>query len=460
MLDKYKKNLFSLLDNLVSGRLAILQNIAWLFLDRILRMGVGLFVGVWVARYLGVQQFGIFNYATAFVALFYPLTKLGLDGLVVRSLVREPEIKDKILGTTLWLKLFGGIGCILVTVSCIFLLRHDDHLTVILVAILASGGIFLAFDTLDIWFQSQVQSKYTVLAKNTAFIVTALTKVALIKIQAPLIAFAGAGLAEIVFGAVGLIISYRMNGHSISWHWSPKIAKSLLKESLPLVLSGLTIMIYMKVDQIMLGEMVGAGAVGLYSAAARISEVWYFIPMAISSSVAPGIYSAKEVSEELYYGKIKKLLQMLVLISFAIAVPMSFLSDRIITLLFGNSYADAGAILAIHIWGSLFVFMGFATNSWFIADGLTHLAFRRNLMGAITNVLLNLLLIPAYTGVGAAIATVISQAIASFLSNITHAKTLKLLKLQINCLLPFNFFSTGVKIVIQLLIKFIQHISL
>ncbi|GAX36710.1 flippase [Nodularia sp. NIES-3585] len=438
MLDKYKKTLFSLRHKVGSERLAVIQNIAWLFFDRILRMGVGLFVGVWVARYLGVQQFGIFNYATAFVALFSPLTTLGLDGLVIRSIVREPEVKDQILGTVFWLKLAGAIGCILLAVSSIFVLRQDDQLTVGLVAILGTAGFFHAFDTIDFWFQSQVQSKYTVVAKNTAFIITALIKVALIKMQAPLLAFAWAGLAEVGLASVGLIIAYRVQGYSILWRWSLPVAKTLLRESWPLMLSGFSVMIYLKIDQIMLGEMVDASAVGLYSAATRISEVWYFIPVAISSSVAPAIYAAKEVSEELYYQKIKKLIRVLALISILVALPMSFLSERIIIMLFGNSYAAAGSILAIHIWASLFVFMGVATSSWFIAEGLTHLSFRRTLMGAITNVFLNLLLIPAYAGVGAAIATVISYGVGSAFANAIDSRTWKIFTLQMTSIIFFR----------------------
>ncbi|MFM6199420.1 MAG: flippase, partial [Dolichospermum sp.] len=302
----------------------IIANTGWLFADRILRMGVGLFVGVWVARYLGVQQFGVFNYATAFVALFSTLSTLGLDAIVVRSIVREPEKRAEILGTAFWLKLFGGVAALLLAVSSIIVVRHDDQLTISLVAILSSVGIFQAFDTIDLWFQSQVQSKYTVIAKNTAFVITALVKVALISLHAPLIAFAWAGLGEVSLGAIGLIISYRVRGYSPwLWPWSLPLAKTLLKESWPLILSGLTIMIYMRIDQIMLGQMVGDKAVGLYSAATRISEVWYFIPMAMASSVSPAIYAAKEVSESLYYRRIKQLIRMLVLISLVISVPMS-----------------------------------------------------------------------------------------------------------------------------------------
>ncbi|RCJ14621.1 flippase [Nostoc sp. ATCC 43529] len=434
MLNKLKIQKLSLLKSRTNLR-AIITNTGWLFADRILRMGAGLIVGVWVARYLGSQQYGLFNYATAFVALFSPLATLGLDNVVVRDIVHDSSNKEKILGTAFWLKLFGGMSSLLLAVGVIYVLRQDQKITIWLVAILASTGIFQAVDTIDFWFQSQVLSKYTVVARNTAFVIVTLVKVALIYMQAPLIAFAWVTLAEFSFSAVGLAIAYTIKGYSLRlWRWSFPVAKTLLKDSGPLILSGMTIMIYMKIDQIMLGEMMGYSAVGIYSAASRISEVWYFIPTAIVSSVSPTIFAAKQTSEALYYQRIKQLLRLMVLISLAIALPMSFLSGSIINILFGNSYAAAGGILAIHIWASLFVFMGIAVSPWFIAESMTHLSLRRTLMGAIINVLLNLFLIPTYAGVGAAIATVISYAVGSVFANATHPNTKKIFKLQIQSL--------------------------
>jgi polysaccharide transporter, PST family len=414
---------------------AVITNTGWLFADRILRMGASLLVGVWVARYLGVERYGIFNYAYAFVALFGSFATLGLDSVVVHRIVRDPSSKEVILGTAFRLRLFGGLLAILLTVISIFLLRPSDTITIALVAILSCAGIFQAFDTIDLWFQSQVQSKYTVVAKNIAFFLVTLLKVLLILTKAPLLAFAWATLAEFILSSVGLAIAYRVSGNSQKlWNWSLPLAKVLFKEGLPLILSGITIMIYMKIDQIMLGEIIGSNAVGIYSAATRISEVWYFIPTAICSSVAPSIYAAKEKSESLYYQRIQQLLRLLNLIALVIALPMTFLSGRVINLLFGNGYTEAGQILSIHIWASLFVFMGVATSSWFVAEGLTHVSFRRSLIGAISNIVLNLILIPKYAGIGAATATVISYALASFLSNATHPQTIKIFKLQIKSL--------------------------
>ncbi len=420
-----------------TGLNKILSNISWLFADKILRMGFGLVVGVWVARYLGVQQFGILNYATAFVALFNPLATLGLDAVVVRRLVGDVAQQQQILGTSFWMRFIAGWFTWLVAIISIYLLRPGDMMTIITVIILGAANVSQSIDTIDLWFQSQVQSKYSVLAKNVAFIIATAIKVVLIFIHAPLVAFVAIVLIEAVLGAIGLLIVYQQQGHLIkSWYWSRSLAQDLLRESLPLILSGLTIMIYMRIDQIMLGQMIGDKAVGVYSAATRISEVWYFIPMTVSSSVMPSIFKAKEIGEELYYQRIGRLNRGLTWMAIVVAIIMTFVSKPLITMLFGDSYLESGSILAVHIWASVFVFTGVATSGWFIAENLTYLSLYRTLAGAVVNILLNIFLIPICGGLGAAIATVIAQAVASFVSNGANPKTRKLFNLQIKSLLP------------------------
>ena len=193
----------------------------------------------------------------------------------------------------------------------------------------------------------------------------------------------------------------------------------------------------MKIDQIMLGQMKGDIEVGIYSAAVRVSELWYFIPTAIVSSVSPSIYAAKEKSERHYYKRIGQLLRLLTYISLAIAIPMTFLSKNVILIMFREEYIEAAKILAVHIWASLFVFMGVATLPWFIAEGLNHVSLGKTLLGAVMNVILNFLLIPEYGGLGAAIATISSQAVAAFFSNALDKRTRKLFKIQLQSFLPF-----------------------
>jgi PST family polysaccharide transporter len=404
-----------LIQKLSPELLKIISNIGWLFADRVLRMGVGLIVTAWVARYLGPQQFGLFNYAGAFVSLFGVLATLGLDQIVVRDMVREPSCKNETLGTAFVLKLLGGILTVAVTTGTIFLLRPDEQLTHWLVGIFAAGTIFDAFNTIDFWFQLQVKSKYTVIAKNTAFILITLIRIALLQMQAPLIAFAWALLAENALGALGLAIAYKVQRQSLlAWRPSLLRAKTLLKESWPLLLSGLAIMVYLRIDQIMLGQLADDKAVGIYSAATKISELWYYIPIAIVTSVTPSIVEAKKVSEELYYNKLQKLFNLMAVLAYMIAIPMTFLSKYIVVMIFGQNYVASGGVLAIHIWAALFVFFGWSKGIWIVAEGLTMFSLVATTSGAVMNILLNFWLLPIYRETGAAIATVISYAFVDY----------------------------------------------
>lgn len=328
----------------------VLANSGWLFADKLIRMCVGLAVGVWIARYLGVKQFGQLNFAIAFASLFTALATLGLDQIVVRELVRYPDQKNEILGSTFALKLMGGLVAFTVIVVTIWMVRPTDPLAQWLVGIIAAGMIFQTFDAIDLWFQSQVKSKFTVYAKNTAFLILSAVKVGLILYGAGLMAFAWAGLAEIVVGALGLVIAFKLSGNpfgTLQVHW-PRMFQ-LLKESWPLLLSGLAITLYMRIDQVMLGEMLGEQDVGLYSAALRLSEVWYVVPMVVISSVMPSFTEARAQSEELYYQRLQKLFTYLARTAYLVAIPMTIIATPLITLLFGAQYSSAGPVLAVHI---------------------------------------------------------------------------------------------------------------
>ncbi|MCL1472406.1 flippase [Argonema antarcticum] len=419
----------------------IIGNIGWLFADRILRMGVGLIVGAWVARYLMPEQFGLFNYAGAFVGLFGAIATLGLDQIVVRDIVRDPACKNETLGTTFAMKIIGGIVTVLVTVGTVFLLNPKEQMTLWLAGIMAGGTIFNAFNTIEFWFQSQVKSKYTVVARNTAFLLTTLLRIALIQMQAPLIAFAWAVLVESLLGAVGLAIAYKAKGHTLlEWGVSWQRAKSLLKESWSLIISSFAIMVYVRIDQIIVGQLAGNEEVGLYSVAARISELWYFIASAIVTSVTPSIVQAREQSETLYYSKLQKLFNLMALITFALAIPMTFLSKPLIVTLFGENYVRASEMLSIYIWSAVFGFFGWAKSIWIIAEGLTTYALITTCCGAVMNIALNFWLIPLYGGNGSAIATVISYAFTDYVMCFIYPPARKLAWVMTKAL-TFNFFT-------------------
>jgi PST family polysaccharide transporter len=402
----------------------ILSNVGWLFFDKILRMGVGLIVGIWVARYLGPEQYGALNFAVAFVALFGAFATLGLEQIAVRDIIKEPQSKDEILGSAFVLKLIGGIFTLVITIAIISLIRIDDVLTRWLVGIIAAGFVFQAFDTIDFLFQSQLQSKYTVYSRNCAFIAISLVKVALILIHAPLLAFAWAGLAEIVLGSLFLIIAYYINHHSIrEWRARFQTMKRLLADSWSLIIAGIAIMIYVKIDQVMLGNMIGNKDVGTYAAAVKISEVWYFMATSISSTVFPVMIEYKKKDEALFLFQFQRLCSILASISIVIAIVITLFSHILVKLLYGIRYLDAAPILSVHIWSVVFVFIAIPISMLVMINGLQKLILVSTVIGAIINILLNLLLIPLYSGFGAAIATVVSYGVAGYFSYFIFPET-------------------------------------
>ena len=288
--------------------LKIIDNIGWLFFDKVLRMGVGLLVGVWIARYLGPEQFGLLSFATAFVGLFGAFAGLGLQGIVVRDIVLEPAGKGETLGTAAVLHVLGGLVAYGLILLVIFWLRPEDTLAKTLVAILGSMMLFKASDVAVYWFESQVLSKYTVLVQNGTFLAFALVKVVLILQDAPLVLFAWMVMGEAFAGAVLMFWAISRVGFPLAGLRATAIrAGEMLRASWPLLVSGVAITVYMKVDQIMLGQIIGDKAVGLYSAATRISEVWYFVPMAIVASVLPAILQSRMASEAQYYRRLQLL---------------------------------------------------------------------------------------------------------------------------------------------------------
>jgi len=407
-----------------SGLINILNNITWLFFDKFIRLGVGLLVGVWIARYLGPEQFGLLSYALAFVALFSAVANLGLNAIVVRDLVQDSASTDTTMGTSFLLSVFGGLLAFCLSLLAISYARPDDELAKFIVVLLSLLMVFKATDVVRYWFESQVQSKYVVWMENGLFLVFAAIKIVLIVAEAPLLAFIWALFAEGLLVSTGLMIVYALQGGEIrAWRAQISRVKNLIKDSWPLILSGLAIMVYMRIDQIMLGQMLDDESVGIYSAAVKISEVWYFIPMTIVASVFPSIIEAKKQGEARYYQRLQKLSGLMLLLALAGAIPMTFLSAWITDLLFGNAYQLAGSVLAIHIWSGLFVFLGLASGEWFIIEGLQKYYFYRTILGAFVNIGLNFIMIPKFGIIGAAWATVVAQLCSNILFNIFNRKT-------------------------------------
>ncbi len=418
----------------------VAENIGWLSFDRIFRMGVGLFVGPWVARYLGPEQYGILNYAIAFSSIFGTIASFGIDQIVIRDLVNEPQKTNDILGTAFCLKLIGGSFSVAFSVLAVLFLNKGDILIRILVLLVSLGFIFQSFLAIDLYFQSQVKSKLTVYSQNIAFIVISVYKLFLIIKKASLIYFAFAGLMEVILGSFFLVWIYSSrNGSGIrAWRFKYPVAIKLIKNGWPLILANVATGIYMRIDQIMIGKMLNSESVGFYSAAVKITDVWYIIPTIITNSVFPSLVQSKKTSSEMYYKRLRKLFFVVIYLAVVISLPVTFLSKWIITSFYGVAYSSGANVLAVYIWASVFVFLGIASGPWFIIENLQNYSFYKTFSGAIINILLNSVLIPKYSILGAAWATIISQFLVSVLFNLFNERTKVIFYVQIKSFLGYK----------------------
>ncbi|MBU1152722.1 flippase [bacterium] len=406
------------------------KNTGWMFAEQILRLIAGLFVGIWIARYLGPEKFGIFSYALAFTSIFAGIAKLGLDGIVVRDLVSEPDRRDVYLGTAFWLKLVGAI-LTLGIIGAATLFTSNDAITNRYIFIIAGGIIFQSFEVIDFYFQSKVLSKFVSICKMTQLFLSSLLKIYFVITGADLFWFVLVSLIDQLTISVSLYFAYRYQRlPSFYRYFNFEIAKRLLKDSWPLIFSSLVISIYMRIDQVMIKEMLGEREVGLYSSAVRLSEVWYFLPMIITNSLFPAIVNAKKVSEELYYRRLQRLYTLMVWMAIGISLPVTFLSDWIIKFLYGVAYIEASKVLVIHIWAGVFVFLGVAFSKYLLNENLNKKSFYRTVLGVTANVILNLIYIPKYGISGAAIATLLAQVITNYVYDLFDKELYFQLKLK------------------------------
>ena len=386
-------------------------NFNWLVIDKIIRVFGGLFIGVWVARYLGPIDFGILNYSLAFVAFFSFLSTLGLNSIVIKEVLKHEKLFEQIMGVTFYLKLLGGVFALILGSLFLFLLNPEQNEIKMIITILLFGYIFQSIDTIDYALQSQIMSKYVVFSRSIAFIFSSILKIYFIMNEYSLIYFAITIVLEMIVASFFLVTFYKKLGFAIrKWKFNLRIAMKLLKSSWPLMLSGFFIIIYMKIDQVMIESFLGMKEVGLYSVAVRLSEAWYFIPAAIISTLFPYFINLKDLDESLYIYRIRQLITFMFWLGTLVGFMGMMFGEEAILFLYGEVYKGAYLALAINIWAGIFISIGMVlTGIWMITYNLQIYSLIGTLIGVILNIVGNYYLIPQYGIEGAAFSTLVTQ---------------------------------------------------
>lgn len=417
----------------------IAHNIGWLSFDNILRATVGLFISVWIARYLGPSGLGKLNYAAALVLMLGALSALGLDNIVVRNIARDPSHTDNILGTVFILKLIGGAVSFFLVMTAAYCLQPKDMLGLSLVSIIGAGLVLQAFDAIDFYFQSRVKSKYVVFSRSSAFLVVSLANLFFLFNRAPLVAFACARFAEIALAGLGLVVAYRMKRSSFrDWRFKLEMAKSLLKESWPVVISGIAVMIQAYSDQVLLAKFRGTSELGQYSAALQVVAMLGFIPVVIASSLAPSIARSRKIGRAIYERQLGHAYQLMWLTFIFTAIPVAFFASKIVFFLYGRQYQYAGILLSLMTIRLLFANMGVIRGLFLINENLLMYALIPTLLGAIINVGLNCFLVPWLASVGAIISMIVSFSVTTFLIDLCYAPARANVKLIFSFMVPWR----------------------
>jgi polysaccharide transporter, PST family len=410
-------NLFKRLSK-KKGILESLSNVGWLGGDRVIRMFGAVLIGTLVARYLGPDQFGLLNYGLAIYGLFNIISNLGLDSLVVRDIALDSKAEPHVLGTAFALK---GAASIVTTIAAMVaarILDPRDRILIIIVALISFASIAQALDVIDYFFQAHTRSRYTVVPRTAAFILASIAKLIAVLLHASLLTFAWIAALEVLMAELGLLVSYiRYRKMIPRWTWNSKQAKALMTESWPLLISSIMIMIYMRTDQILLGRFSSMTTVGNYTAAIRFSEIWYAIPVIVTSSVMPKLLKTRDANPAGYYSRLQIFYESMILVSVLVTVATLLLGPTMVHLLYGSRYSSASSILSVHIWTGVFVTVGSIGTQQYVHEKLTISSLNRTALGAIANVILNLLWIPRWGGMGSAMATLVAQSMAAYFAD-------------------------------------------
>lgn len=390
------------------------RNTVWMFLGRIFILGISFLVGIYIARYLGPSNYGLFNYVVSFVGLFGFLTSFGIDNIASREIIKNHNKKDEIIVTSFYIKTIGS-SLAIISIFIVSIFTTKDLFTLGLIWIFSLNFIPQAFNIIEIYFQSQVLSKKVVTAQIISNIISTILKIICITLNKGIFWLTIIYIIETCIYSSILLYSFRKFGNHIkNWKFDKKIAKSLLKDSWPLMLSSIAIGIYMKIDQVMIKNMLGNEQAGIYAVAVKLSEVWYFVPSIICASLFPSIVNAMNTSKELFENRMKRLYSLMFWASFSIASIITVLAYPIIKILFGIPYLGAVTTLQIYVWACIAVFLGVAIAQYMLAKNFTKISFYNTVLGALINVILNTILVPKIGINGAAIATLISHTIATF----------------------------------------------
>ncbi|CAM8387587.1 RfbX Membrane protein involved in the export of O-antigen and teichoic acid [Candidatus Methylopumilus planktonicus] len=400
------------------------KNSAWFLLERLIRILSSIIIGAWIARYLGPSQYGMLSSAQNYVSIFSSLSSMGLETILVRELIKYKYKTEEIMISSFILILIGTALMNAIIFTSLIIFNYNITLKA-LITLISLSYFFQAFYVIDYYFQSKSKGNLLLYSTITSLIISSALKVLLIIISAPLIMFGVVIFIDSIVASISYIYFFKKNFilNTKKINYLKKYLTFIFKKSWPFIISGFLICFYMKIDQIIIINLLGSYSAGQYSAASKVSEAFNFIPIAILSALFPSIQSSLKAGGEAYNNKMKTIYFIFIFFSIILSLVVSLNADLIIRNIFGEMYKDSISILSIRIWSCVFVFIGLCSSRSLLAENLQIYALINTFFGATINFVLNIILIPKIGLNGAAFATIFSFAFASYFSLLIWKKT-------------------------------------
>lgn len=400
-----------------------IKNSGWIIGEQVFRMLIQLVVGIITARYLGPSNYGSLNYTASFVTFFTSIATLGMDGVIIKKLIEQPDEEGSYIGSCMGLRLIASFLSILSVSVIVYILNPSDYIKLVLVFLQSFQLSFKAIEILDSWFQRHLKSKYVSVGKMIACIIVSTYKIFLLATSKSIIWFAlSNSLMEAVIAFVEWVFYKKEGGQKLSFSFS--VGKQVLSESYHFILSGLMVAIYSQMDKIMIGQMLTDTDVGYYTTATAICGMWIFVPTAIINSFNPMIMELKKNGNEtMYLRRLQQLYSFVIWLCLGFSLVIAVLAKIIVLILYGSSYLGAVGALRITIWCETFAMIGTLRGIWIICENKNKFVKYYIAIGVVVNLVLNAILIPR-TGInGAAIATLITQITTSLIAPLFFKET-------------------------------------
>lgn len=371
-------------------------------------------VSIFTARYLGPANYGIINYIGAYVTFFTSLCTLGINAVIIKDFVENPDDQGQAIGTTIVLRVISSIVSAAMIVSLVSFIDVGETETIIVAGICSIALAFQVFDTFNYWFQSRYQSKITSIASLIAYLVTSVYKIILLINGMSIRWFAFASSADYIVLAAILYAAYIKNkGPKLSFSWDK--GKQLIGISYHYILSGVMVAIYGQTDRLMLKHMLDESAVGYYSLAASVNNMWVFVLAAIIDSMAPTIIRLYKEDRVAFEKKNRQLYAIVIYVSIFVAALFMLFGRFAVCQVYGEDFAPAADSLKIICWYTIFSYLGVARNAWVVCENKQKYLKYMYASAAVINVGLNILLIPRWGASGAALASLIAQILTSMI---------------------------------------------